>query len=384
MSKLQGSRTTPGCDEIRRGHTKPIIPQQQPHVLSQNGASHDGVLLRRLTPAGVLALQRTVGNRALQRMLGSQSAKGLYQLSGTRIQGSTSAPSLLNRMPQLVQRAGKLLIQRTVIGESDYGRWEYLHYGDPKISGKPNRGAEIVIQFTPNEKVKSSKIGFIQAINWIAGGKPMTSIHRGAIVAEGEGKGTRIDRGESSTNPIYGGRNLREGQTLADTQPNEWSFADAINGQAPSDLRQNILGNASGEKKIPARMYDRAVHLAAEPPAQEVFETTALDLSGEDGGIYYGSIEWGWRVTADRKYSRLTPSIKSQGMPSKTFFKVAEKWNEYVEKREENQHKVPIPADVDIDTLPSNPTLTYNREEEGLVHLTQKSKKKDKDKCIIC
>ena len=60
---------------------------------------------------------------------------------------------------------------------------------------------------------------------------------------------------------------------------------------------------------------------------EQSFETTALAVEGAQKDTYFGSVEWGYK-TDDKGTPSLMPlKVVSMGVPSSTFMKSAEKWN---------------------------------------------------------
>ena len=77
--------------------------------------------------------------------------------------------------------------------------------------------------------------------------------------------------------------------------------------------------------------------------ASQHFETTALAVEGEQKGIYYGSVSWGWEKSAGSKTAkRLDLAPASRSIPTGDFARAAELWNKSV--TEEGKPTIPLPV----------------------------------------
>lgn len=61
--------------------------------------------------------------------------------------------------------------------------------------------------------------------------------------------------------------------------------------------------------------------------ASQIFETTALAVTGVQTGAYYGSVKWGWQTDAAGKISKIKLAKVSHDVPTRTFARAQQKWN---------------------------------------------------------
>ena len=200
------------------------------------------------------------------------------------------------------------------------GIWRTENY--KVINDGSSRGCEIDLFFKPNEFVEAKKIGLTQSVRPLKNGKinaVRTEVETRATSASEGGEGTYHDRAAGKTNPIYGTENP--------------TGADKSLGSGAS------LGNMDwGSREVDAKTKKATVkeaHLYDGPQRswatgdvlEQSFETTALAIEGPQKDTYFGSVEWGYK-TDDKGTPSLMPlKVVSMGVPTSTFMKSAEKWN---------------------------------------------------------
>lgn len=77
--------------------------------------------------------------------------------------------------------------------------------------------------------------------------------------------------------------------------------------------------------------------------AEQLFETTALAIKGNQEGTYYGSVQWGWRTDSKGNFSVIPFELQSQGTPSSSFLKAAEIWN--TGQTSAKEKNIPLPTE---------------------------------------
>jgi hypothetical protein len=131
-----------------------------------------------------------------------------------------------------------------------------------------------------------------------------------------EGAGTRIDQSATNTNPLYAAEGS-SGSRLEDTPVDDfwgqhgWRYTDETGKLQKED----------------ALLKDEAKLSASRKESSQRFETTALALTGEQEGAYYGSVQWGWQKDASGKVVKLPLTLVSSDAPSAAFAAATALWN---------------------------------------------------------
>ncbi|MEM0997958.1 MAG: DUF4157 domain-containing protein [Bacteroidota bacterium] len=199
-------------------------------------------------------------------------------------------------------------------------------------------GAEIKLQFEPNELVEADNIGITQTVKTMksSAGDPkklstpsyVSKRNQKLSLTSKEGdEGRAIDQGDNSvvpnTNPMYAVENTatQVSKTPTDVKP------VAANGFGEHGYRKKV-GNAFKTKK--AWIYDGPTRLIEFPKQQyeHTFEATALVLDGPMKDTYLGSVEWGWSSDTKEKPSLKNLKMVRSGTPTGDFMKAAKKWND--------------------------------------------------------
>lgn len=241
----------------------------------------------------LMHLQRTIGNRAVQRML----------------RASLPHP-VLQRVPQA-----------TWGGTFDTDKYKLL--GPETAKGGSSRyGAEIQISFTPNDKVDAEKIALVQTAQSLRDGKPVSvyadeenDVTPGRMIPEFEpGQGTNIDARPESRTPLYGMTDPAKGNELADSGTGQLM-----------QLGHRRPGVPPGKAKIADRP---GLSVPDRSEGSQQFETTALAIAGAQKGAFYGSVQWGWKKNAnEKKHTQIEFVRVSKDVPSPEFKQAAELWN---------------------------------------------------------
>lgn len=242
-------------------------------------------------------------------------------------------------------------------------------------------GAEIYIEFAPNEGVDAKKIGLIQMAKKVEKGKNYdesareTYEHNKAIdegSKEGEKKfqmgaakrkaqrsdgESHIDRSINKNNPIYGAPDLKAGEDVSKTKGGgklRTSEKDRLDGNYQSyELGYNYyswFGLKRNQKS--AKLYDMPNLPGAlselkrdpEKKSEMVFETTAVCIDGPQKGMYYGSVEWGFKIENPDKGVELLPfKVISDKNPSGKMRDVMENWNDGEFQDDFQNPQIPLP-----------------------------------------
>ncbi len=227
-----------------------------------------------------------------------------------------------------------------------FGEFEDFKYQDMTDAAGKEVGVEMYLKFHPGPKAVADVIGMTQAAQGTFNGvKIRQGIYGEHSASTGAGVGVFIDRLEGFPNPIYptteavkpGGKaeNLQDYETepivpLTPAEQTTRAAATGLTGQRYTGWGKTGSHKMVGGALVPeaAELYDTPVLPTAGANSEQVFETTALAISGALNRTYYGSVEWGWRKDAAGAFTRLPLRVISQGVPSVNFLTAAKIWNE--------------------------------------------------------
>ncbi len=182
------------------------------------------------------------------------------------------------------------------------------------------RGANIKLKFVPDNEADAELIGITQtAQSTSGGGHPFidgNKARESRAISSGAERGTMIDRADGYNNPIYAvnstpSASLDDVSTNAGWGQHGWYYTD----------------NAKALHEQNATLIDKPRLGGAAKDSQQIFESTALALKGNQIGTYYGSVQWGWKTDAAGKHELLPFKKISDGVPSGKFMRAAEVWN---------------------------------------------------------
>ena len=217
------------------------------------------------------------------------------------------------------------------------GDWSTSTYED--YSQGNLRGALIVIHFAPNSTVDADKIGLTQTVKAIqtkkgeSKGSPMYGgdKQRGDRALD---DGTNLDKGAGQSSPFFADNGASWKEAQVDAIGETYGGSDLSNtAKAQIKSARNAqpvsqFGARHGDTVKDATLRDRSKQEWSEGDTIScTFETTAVAVSGEQEGVYYGSVTWGYDVSADGKITRHPLKVERMGTPSETFAKAAGKWN---------------------------------------------------------
>lgn len=295
-------------------------------------------------------------DKGLEKEADVMGAKALesggYKDLGTQPKQDT----IKNPFDKAIQRSAIIqLVDATTMG----GDWTYRKYNP--LVGPPKWGQEIELDFDPNDKVNATQIGLIQTVNTIKQGQPYAInnnqlIKNRSIKAGNAGQyldksdeGFHVDRASGAYNPIYG---TKEGSNVQ--EPEFTPFKAKTNR-----IGKRIVKSGEEEKeKASLRDFPKITNAASNSSAY--FETTALAISGEQKGTYYGSVKWGWKTDALGNHAPLVPGAVSQGTPTATFMKSAKLWNS--SSNDGGKRVKPIPL-ADTKRVKAGGTTLYRDQE---------------------
>lgn len=271
----------------------------------------------------VLYLQRTIGNRAVTRLI---EAGALQVRSET---DRSDVPGFIQTVKNLNDPC--LHIQRTPV-DTAFGKFKDHLYQDKTISTL-KVGVKMHLKFDPGKFVDAKKIGLVQSVRSYAKGKDIIRDphqQRQRLVKKGPGKGYQIDRDPYRNNPVYGSRDLPSGQGLEKTPmssaPSGQKATAGVGGNSGYQLGYRYRGGKGAFIKQEAWLYDEP-KIPGVLDSGQIFETTAVAIDGTQKGMYYGSVKWGWKVDNRGNFTRIPLTLASRGVPTQNFLAAAEKWN---------------------------------------------------------
>jgi hypothetical protein len=180
-------------------------------------------------------------------------------------------------------------------------------------------GVDIGLRFKPGKEVDATTIGMTQMVTSKDKGKAIAvnpTVGARSIPAGKTGEGAHIDQLAAFPNPLYPTGAAGAKDKLGSTPTH------AVWGQHGFRFHDK----AGKEHKQDALLKDTPVLPGHGPNASQVFESTALAVTGVQRGTYYGSVQWGWRSDAANKFSRLGLSLVTKALPTGTFGQAAALW----------------------------------------------------------
>jgi len=279
------------------------------------------------------------------------------------------SPSILNGDSNIIQRAI----------DTRGGEWDTITYElfrDKTIHPRQNfpaedqiRGVHIRLKFVPKlaNVTGANKIGLVQTVQSVRNNaftfadNPTRTIENRSIknadaIAQNTGtghtdEGTAIDRKHNYNSPIYISPNLSSNQTLADV---------------PSSGRGYTLWERTNTNSY-AFLEDAPALSGAEKNSRQVFETTAIATSGRASGSYFGSVRWGWQTDSQGNHTIIPLQKVSDGVPSSSFMKAAELWNNSKSSLGDDTINLPL---VDVKVVKNAP-ITLTRTNSTIVSLPE-------------
>jgi len=241
--------------------------------------------------------------------------------------------------------------------ETYWGTWTIR--GEITSHDNQWHGIKVALEFLPNEKVDATKIEMVQVMRAREGGEisyledkknpPSDSDRKRGKVFHGDyrkkhsiskkdaiiidkktgetDEGTHIDAWANNNNPIF--RLKGKAKTLHE------GAAETEKIDTGSQTFENKAGKRIAKNPTDDRAYlvdnpGVATNLITEKGRKNTYyrlETTALAISGNQKGTYYGSVQWGWGLDANGKYYTIPLKVVSMGFVSPSFLKAAEIWN---------------------------------------------------------
>ncbi|WP_298420672.1 DUF4157 domain-containing protein [uncultured Kordia sp.] len=307
------------------GHEFTHIAQQRAGIVKPTKALKKGVMIN--DDRGLESEADNFGRKAVRG-----EAVSKYRSTGLGMRSSVRTAQAKSNVMQMVSTSG--------------GDWKTDTYAlrknkDPYGAvSAGSRGVDIALRFTPKH-ADAELIGLTQSVNTIINGK-VNAINptvkgrsisaKDAKVVNGQSEeGLHIDRSSSKNNPIYGTNSLAKGDGLEKTPMDNNSSGKALKlgvtggGNATYSLgyRKKV---GKGWSMQDALLYDGPTTGGTKNSSQ-IFETTALALKGNQEGMYYGSVQWGWKTDAKGIHTKVPFKKVNDGVPTVSFMRAAKLWN---------------------------------------------------------
>lgn len=185
---------------------------------------------------------------------------------------------------------------------------------------------EIKLHFKPKDPVDATMIAIVQkvtskksgAIRNVSATSPAT-IGARSIPAGSPGEGANIDQLAEFRNPLYATGAGKANDHLYDT---------------PVDTAANIGQHGFHHRDDKGVVHERDAVLRdtprlgnAGPNSSQIFEDTALAVTGAQTGATYGSVQWGWQIDGAGAFSKLPLTKVSNDVVSGTFKQAQSLWN---------------------------------------------------------
>ena len=326
-----------------RGHGQALSPTLQMQMGQAMGADFSGVRVHTDTQSDQL-------NRSIQAKAFT-TGKDIFFREGAYNPSSHSGQELLaHELTHVVQQTGtqssslpslsRQMIQRTTV-KTMGGEWETIKYEKYEFRNTHGgvEGADIKLEFKPNQIVNAEKIGLTQTIRTLKEGDPWylgdnegeQNIAKSRTIQDGSDKGTSIDRIPKAgvNNPIYGALGGDENMDIANTQMPEQDLDESEAGQKVGGAYNRLGKRVPNEDPISAVLSDTPKRIVPLPrDSMCEFETTALALEGTQKGTYYGSVKWGWQTDKDGELELIDFEKVKEGNPTKRFADSAQAWNQ--------------------------------------------------------
>lgn len=262
-------------------------------------------------------------------------------------------------------------------------------------------GVDIILEFTANDLVESTKIGMIQSVKAMKSSEPRGARDTSSPVSDPDAPqlitgqdqvdpNRRIDRilhppGRTlpNTSPIYGVQNTpakaatpASGATPA-TAATPASVATALGHGTPTTLTSQWGSHTKDPvtgaflTPVPARIDDkprRSLEFVGQT-WEHTFEATAIAIEGPiPPNTYLGSVSWGWRSDAAGKVTPDSLALVRVGAPSAAFMAAAALWNAAVFHDTSTSPSTAYSSvDIPITTLNSGTILASSRATSDLV-----------------
>ena len=313
------------------------VALEQPRPLSMNLLGQKGIM------AG-WSRETTVksGEPAPKQQSEVGAGESDRQSSSSTNASKSSKPNSLggNQQAQSITVAQSAASQKI---ETLGGYWETTTY-QPVFDANQNPiGVEIRLWFHPESPTDATKIGLVQMVRSIENGMPTRpNDPSGTISSRTTQDDYRIDTWPHTQSPVYA--------TQDPPGNNAPTLADGVDPSGDNNYTQMDYGaryySSGNLTQEPAVLWDKPRIPNGGANSNQIFETTALAVEGNQAGTYYGSVRWGWKKDNQGNFSIVDLSVVSKGVPTETFMEAAERWNASQTSQNEDSIDLPIVDDI--------------------------------------
>jgi hypothetical protein len=344
-------------EHVERSSKQKLPPHQSPTSHQQFETQIDAAEFSRINPEApslksdeLLWLQRTVGNRALQRLLTTDRTRSLSASTTLTQPAPRPARAMRDRLlahayspadtsqitsasPALRMRGTLQTLPTTHHIQRDIKGSHKFPTGKLEIDFQKNEGAAVgdtasesgTITFTPSKSApKSSAIHMIQIVRttdksgptetdyvWPGAEAPRNDMMTGRDYAKNIAPGWFVDQ-------VAGELKKRTKKSDPEQKP---YYDQTFTTPRPG---QNQIG-ATGDPPTPATLDDAPGDSA---PGRFLFNTS---VKGDDNGVFYGTVLWGFEIYHDKAgVSKIKGEYKRfRSYPGETLNAAVEKFNEY-------------------------------------------------------
>jgi len=224
-------------------------------------------------------------------------------------------PGLLGSQLAGTENASPVLRRVTTWG----GEWSTKRHNTLSTGGQ-NDGVDIDLHFKPGPPVEATQIAVVQKVTSVRNGATVAlnpTVAARSIPAGKPGAGAHIDQDQAARNPLYVANAGGNADKLWDTaeQPGFGKYGfHHVHADGKVDQADATMEDAP---QLPGRG----------PNSSQIFEDTALAVTGQQTGATYGSVQWGWRTDAAGAFTRLPLTKVSDDAPSSSFKAAVDLWN---------------------------------------------------------
>ncbi|HWG19547.1 MAG TPA: DUF4157 domain-containing protein [Terracidiphilus sp.] len=197
------------------------------------------------------------------------------------------------------------------------GTWDTTKY-----DARPTKDGiqSIELHFKPGDPVDASMIGIVQKVTSKQNSALVAvnpTVGARSLPAGSAGEGAHIDQLAQFRNPLYATGAGGAADKLWDTPA---QAGDGQHGFHAHDAKGTLVQRDAILKDGP-RLH------GAGPNSSQIFEDTALAVTGVQTGATYGSVQWGWKTDAAGTFTKLPLTKVSDDAPSGTFKAAQSLWN---------------------------------------------------------
>jgi hypothetical protein len=195
------------------------------------------------------------------------------------------------------------------------GTWTATRYvALTRYNSVPCHGAFMRLEFNPEAPANATKIALVQSVT---AAKNNRFIYGDETIEARSVVGTSIDQAKASRSPLYADDSAGAGSVL---------------GSSDEDPKAGGHGyryeDSTGWHVKPAWLRDTPHLRGVQEFSFQVFETTALAVTGVDAGTYYGSVKWGWWRKSDGDVLLVPLRVLSHGSVTDELKASLAQWNE--------------------------------------------------------